>query len=91
MQGLKLAARGSLKIQDAKIAKKSPSGRHRTTLSGYVFATKARIDNQKKNLLKPNSITLAGSNQLRTISEAASVMEFGFKAAISPPHVITIW
>jgi len=48
MQGLKLAARGSLKIQDAKIAKKSPSGRHRTTLSGYVFATKARIDNQKK-------------------------------------------
>jgi len=28
--------------------KKSPSGHHRTTLSGYVFATKARIDNRKK-------------------------------------------
>jgi len=24
---------------------------HRITLSGYIFATKARIDNQKENLL----------------------------------------
>ena len=32
-----------------KIAKNSPSGHHRTTLSGYVFATKACIDNQKKS------------------------------------------
>jgi len=30
------------------IAKNSPSAHHRTTLSGYVFATKARIDNRKK-------------------------------------------
>ena len=28
--------------------KKSPSGHHRTTLSGYIFATKARIDNWEK-------------------------------------------
>jgi len=34
-----------------KIVKKSPSGHHRTTLSGYIFATKACIDNRKKNLL----------------------------------------
>jgi len=50
--GLKRAAYGSLKIQDAKnrqkIAKKSPPLHHRTTLSGYIFATKARIDNPKK-------------------------------------------
>jgi len=26
----------------------SPSGHHRTTLSGYIFATKARSDNRKK-------------------------------------------
>jgi len=32
-----------------KIAKNSPSGHHRTTLSGYIFATKARIVNRKKN------------------------------------------
>jgi len=31
-----------------KIAKNSTSGHHRTTLSGYIFATKARIDNQRK-------------------------------------------
>jgi len=30
--------------------KKSPSGHHRTTLSGYTFAAKARIDNRKKLL-----------------------------------------
>jgi len=46
--GLKRATRGSLKIQDAKSRQKSPSGHHCTTLSGYVFATKARIDNRKK-------------------------------------------
>jgi len=28
-----------------KIAKNLPSGHHCTTLLGYVFATKARIDN----------------------------------------------
>jgi len=32
-------------------AKKSPSAHHRTTLLGYIFATEARIDNRKKNLL----------------------------------------
>jgi len=30
------------------IAKKSPSGHHRWTLSGYIFPTKALIDNGKK-------------------------------------------
>jgi len=49
---LKPAARGSLKIQDAKMTQKSPPGHHPTTLSGYVFATKARIDNWKKKLVK---------------------------------------
>ena len=47
---LKRAARGSLQIQDAKIAKKSPSAHHRTTLSGYILAIKAHIDNQKKTV-----------------------------------------
>ena len=31
-----------------KVAKKSPSGHQRTTLSRYIFATKANIDNRKK-------------------------------------------
>jgi len=47
-------ARGSLKIQDAKIAKKSPSGHHRKNLSGYIFATKACVDNRQENLFNSN-------------------------------------
>jgi len=31
-----------------KSRQKLPSGHHRTTLSGYIFATKACIDNRKK-------------------------------------------
>ena len=30
--------------------KKSLSGHHRTTLSGYIFATEARVDNRKKSV-----------------------------------------
>ena len=37
-----------------KSAKKWPSGHHPTTLLGYIFATKACIDNQKKSLLSSN-------------------------------------
>jgi len=35
-------------------AKKLPYAHHRTTLSGYIFATKPRVDNRKKNLLSSN-------------------------------------
>jgi len=34
-----------------KIAKNSPSGHHCTSLSGYIFATKACIDRQSEELL----------------------------------------
>jgi len=58
--GLKRAACGSLKIQDANIAKNSPSAHHRTNLSGCVFATKAHIDNRKKlnNNISPDVLTI---------------------------------
>jgi len=36
------------KHRTQKSRQKSPSGHHRTTLSDYIFATKARIDNRKK-------------------------------------------
>jgi len=45
--GLKCAACGRLKMQAAKITQKLPSARHCTNLSGYIFATKAFIDNRK--------------------------------------------
>jgi len=55
--GLKHAARGSLKMQDAKKSPQTPSGHHRTTLLGYIFATKARIHNGKKILSINSSST----------------------------------
>jgi len=42
------AARGLLEMQDPKIAQNWPSGHHRTTLWGYIFATKACFENRKK-------------------------------------------
>ena len=47
------AARWKCKTQ--KIAKESSSGHHLATLSGYIFATMAHIDNRKKNLLNSNT------------------------------------
>jgi len=38
------------KCRTQKIARNLPSGYYCSTLSGYVFATKARIDNRKKIL-----------------------------------------
>ena len=37
-----------------KITKKSPSAHHRTTVLGFIFATKVCMDNRKKNLLNSN-------------------------------------
>jgi len=49
--------------------KKSPSGRHRTTLSGYIFATNARIDNEKKSLLNSNVSSMSSQyGELRPTS-----------------------
>ena len=48
------AARGLLKIHDAK-------NRHRTILSSYIFATKARIDD-RKNLLNSNTSSTCPHN-----------------------------
>jgi len=46
--GLKCAARGSMEMQTQKIVKNLPSGHHCTILSGYIFATKAYINNREK-------------------------------------------
>jgi len=43
--------------------KNSPSAHHRTTLSGYMFATKTCIDNRKKNLLNSNISSLHMSSE----------------------------
>jgi len=46
------AARWKCRTQES--AKKLPSGHHRTTVLGYIFATKACTDSREKNLLNSN-------------------------------------
>jgi len=68
------------KYRTEKLAKKSPYGHHRTTLSGHILATEARIDNRKK---------LLSSNIFSTISQYAShnMVNFGSLAAEIDPVV----
>ena len=54
MQVWKVLHAARCKCRTQKSCQKSPSGHHPTTLSGYIFATKACIDNRKKNLLSSN-------------------------------------
>jgi len=49
------------KCRTQKIAKRSPSWHHRTTLSGSTFAIKAHIDNQK-NLLNSSISSICHHN-----------------------------
>ena len=60
------------KHRTQKSRKKSPSGRHHTTLSGYIFATKARIDNQK-NLLSSNNFSTCSHHMVNFGSLAAEI------------------
>jgi len=50
-------------MQDPKTAKNATFGHHRTTLSGYIFATKARIDS-RKNLLNSNTPSRCAHNMV---------------------------
>jgi len=67
-----LAARCKYRTQ--KSSQKSPSGHHRTTSSGYIFATKARIDNRKKNLLSSNMSSTCTHNMVNFGPLAAEIV-----------------
>ena len=54
--------------------KKSPSRHHRTTLSGYIFEIKARIDNRKNNLLSSNISSTCLHNVAKFGSLAAEIV-----------------
>jgi len=53
--------------------KKSPSRRHRRTLSGCIFATKACVDNQKKCLLNSNISSTCPDNMVNFGPLAAEI------------------
>jgi len=44
--------------------RQSPSGHHRTTLSGYIFVTEGPIGNRKKNLLNSNTSSTCPDNMV---------------------------
>ena len=74
---MKRAARGSLKIRDAKNPPKFASAHHRTTLSGYMFANKAHIDNRKK-LVKCQYLPHTSSQYGELWSTAAEIGSLGW-------------
>ena len=66
------AARWKWRTQ--KRRQKLPSGHHRTTLSGYIFATTACIDNRKKNLLSSNISPTCSYNMVNFGPLAAEIL-----------------
>jgi len=61
-------------MQDPKNRQKPPSGHHPTTLSGYIFPTKASIDNRKKNLLSSNISSTCPHNMVNFGPLAADIV-----------------
>ena len=57
-----------------KSRQKSTSGHHPTTLSAYIFATKASIDNRKKNLLSSNISSTCAHNMVKFGLLAAEIV-----------------
>jgi len=57
-----------------KSCQKSPPGHRRTTFSGYIFATKAHIDNRKKNLLSSNISSTCPHNMVNFGPLAAEIV-----------------
>jgi len=57
-----------------KIAKNLPSAHHHTTLLGYIFTTKARIDSREKNLLNSNMSSTCPHNMVNFGPLAAEII-----------------
>jgi len=70
-------------MQVAKTRQKSPSGHYRTTLSGYIIATKARIDNRKKIL----SSTISSTCPHDMVNFGPLAAEIGSVICGTPPNV----
>ena len=71
------------KHRTQKSRQNSPSGHHRTTLSAYIFATKALIDNQKKNLLSSNMSSTCPHNM---VNFGLLTAEIGLPVWGTPPN-----
>jgi len=83
--------KGGGQIQDEKIAKKSPSGHHPSTLSGYIFAIKACIDNRKRNLISSHISSTCPHHMVNFGPTAADIVSlvWGTPANFNGFHVLT--
>ena len=74
------------KYRTQKSRQKSPSGHHRTTSSGYIFANKARIDNRKKKLVKQQYVLHMSSQygELRPNSGWDPFVSLGHSCKVQP-------
>jgi len=77
------------KYRMQKIVKNSPSWHHRTTLSGYIFTTKARIDNRKK-LVKQQCLSHMSSQygELWSTSGWDRYVSFGHPSKFQGFHIL---
>jgi len=82
----------SWKYRTQKWHKKSPSGHHPTTLLGYIFTTKARINNRKKNLLSSNISSTGRYNIVNFGVLAAEIVSLAWDtpANFNGFHVLTV-
>jgi len=74
MQVWKALHAARCKCRTQKSRQKSPSRHHPTTLSGHIFATKARIDNRKKNVLSSNTSSTCPHNMVNFGPLAAEIV-----------------
>ena len=77
------------KCRTQKSHQKPPSGPHPTTLSGYIFATKACINNREKNLLSSNISSTCPHNMVNFGPLAAEIVSlvWGTPGNISGFHI----
>ena len=77
------------KYRTQKVVKKSPSGHYRTTLSDYIFATKACIGTRKK-LLSSNIFSTNSYNMVKFGPLAAEIdpVVWGTRANFNGFHVL---
>jgi len=64
-----------MRLTENEGRKKSPSAHHHTTLSGYIFATKACVDNPKRNLLSSNMSSRCPHNMVNFGLLAAEISQ----------------
>jgi len=74
----------TVRTKDAKRTQKTPSEDHRTTLSGYIFITKACIDSQKKSLLNRLNSNISSTCPHSMVSFGPQMASIGWRVWGTP-------